>query len=119
MARRFARKHLDFTDAISEAAAAVYMVVIINGYVALSQLNTDFYYILAVDIGACLAWGFIDGFTYAIGGSINRGNQAKLVREIQSEKNPDKAINEVIENLDDTFVSRYSDDAKRTIATRS
>jgi VIT1/CCC1 family predicted Fe2+/Mn2+ transporter len=116
MARRYARSHLDFIDLISEAAVAVYMVIIINGYVALSQLNTQFYYILAVDIGACIAWGFIDGFTNAIGGSVDRGNQARLVQDIQSDKNSDKAINEVIEALDDTFVSRYSKEAKKTIA---
>ncbi|MFI5419495.1 MAG: hypothetical protein ACHQ1H_00860, partial [Nitrososphaerales archaeon] len=116
MARRFARKHLDYTDIVTEAAAAVYMVIIINGYVSLSQLNTQFYYILAVDIGACLGWGFIDGFTYGVSGSIERGNQAKFVREIQSEKDSNKAVNEVVGQLDDTFLSQYGDDAKRIIA---
>jgi len=116
MARRFARKHLDYTDIVTEAAAAVYMVIIINGYVSLSQLNTQFYYILAVDIGACLGWGFIDGFTYGVSGSIERGNQAKFVREIQSEKDSNKAVNDVVGELDDTFLSQYSDDAKRIIA---
>jgi hypothetical protein len=116
MARRFARKHLDYTDIVTEAAAAVYMVIIINGYVSLSQLNTEFYYILAVDIGACVGWGFIDGFTYGVSGSIERGNQAKFVREIQSEKDSNKAVNEVVGQLDDTFLSQYGDDAKRIIA---
>jgi hypothetical protein len=116
MARRFAKRNLSFTDLISEAAEAVYMVVIINGYVALSNLNTQFYYIIGVDIGACIGWGFIDGFTYAIGGSIDRGNQANLIRKIQSEKNPQKAIDNVVEELDDTFVSRYSDENKNSIA---
>jgi len=116
MARRFAKRHLDFTDLISEAAIAVYMVVIINGYVALSQLSTQFYYILAVDIGACVAWGFLDGFTYAIGGSIDRGQETTLIRDIQSEKSSDKAVDKIIEDLDDTFLSRFTPKAKRTIA---
>jgi VIT1/CCC1 family predicted Fe2+/Mn2+ transporter len=116
MARRFAREHLSYTDLISEAAEAVYMVVIIIGYVALSQLSTQFYYIVAVDIGACIGWGFIDGFTYAIGSSIDRGNQASLVQKIQSEKNTQKSINDVVEELDGTFVSGFSDESKRSIA---
>jgi hypothetical protein len=51
-----ARKHFDFTDWISESAVAVYVVMIINGYVALSRLNTGYIYIIAADIGACIAW---------------------------------------------------------------
>jgi VIT1/CCC1 family predicted Fe2+/Mn2+ transporter len=117
MARRFASKHLDYSDLVTESAIAVYMVIIINGYVSLSQLNTEFYYILAVDLGACLAWGFIDGFTYGISGSIERGNQAKVIQMIQNEKDSERAINEVVEKLDDTFVEQYSEAAKISIAS--
>ena len=51
--------------------AAVYMLVIINGYVQLSQLHTQFFYIV-VAVGAAVGWGLIDAFTYAIGQSISR-----------------------------------------------
>jgi hypothetical protein len=75
MARHFAIRHLDWTDLVTETAVAVYMLVINNGYVALSQLNTQFYYIVVLDIGASFGWGFIDGFTYSIAQSIDRGRQ--------------------------------------------
>lgn len=114
---RIVRKHLGFTEWITEAAVAVYMVIIINGYVSLSQLNTGFLYILAVDLGACIGWGFIDGFTYAIGGSVDRGDQARIVKEIKSEKDPERAMAEVIEELDDTFVSRFDNEGKRAVAS--
>jgi len=113
---RLARKHLDFTDWITEAAEAVYMVIIINGYVALSQLNSGFVYIVAVNIGACIGWGFIDGFTYAVGGSIDRGKEVALIKKIQTEKDPERAVSEVVDELDDTFVSRFSPQGKQSIA---
>ena len=107
---------MSLTDWVTEAAEAVYMVVIINGYVAISQLNTQFLYIIAVDIGACLGWGFIDGFTYAIGNSIDRGKQADLIEEIDSKNNSSKAIDGIVEELDDTVLSGLSDEKKRTLA---
>ena len=116
MARRFARKHLGFRDLITEAAVAVYMLVIINGYVALSQLNTQFYYIVAVDISASIGWGLIDGFTNVIGSTIDRGSQAALVKMIKSEKTPGRSVGEIVKALDDTFISRFSDEGKRNIA---
>ncbi len=111
----FARKHLDFSDLMTEAAAAVYMLVIINGYVQLSQLHTEFYYILAVDVGASVGWGLIDGFTYAIGQSISRGNDTIVVKRTQS-ADPEKALAAAQEGLDGTFVSGFSRDAKKAIA---
>ncbi len=69
-----AKRYLSFTDRTGEIAFAVFMVIIINGYVALSNLNTGFTYIVVVNIGACTGWGFIDGFLYAITSSIERNN---------------------------------------------
>ena len=48
-------KYLSFVDRVGEVAFAVLMVIIINGYVALSDLNTGFGYIVVVNLGACLA----------------------------------------------------------------
>jgi len=64
-------RRLDFSDLVSEAVAAAWMLVIINGYVQLSQLRTLFFYI-GVDVGAAVGWGLIDALTYAIGQSISR-----------------------------------------------
>ena len=69
-----ASKYLSYSDRTGEIAFAVIMVVIINGYVALSDLNTGFIYIVVLNIGACLAWGLIDGLIYAVSSSIERNN---------------------------------------------
>jgi len=74
-------KYLTYTDRTGEAAFAVLMVIIINGYVALSDLNTGFTYIVAVNFGACLSWGTIDGLIYAISSAIERNNiRNKLIQ---------------------------------------
>ncbi|MFI5420514.1 MAG: hypothetical protein ACHQ1H_06065, partial [Nitrososphaerales archaeon] len=117
MARRFTREHLGLADLITESAVAVYMVVIINGYVALTDISTSFYYIVALDIGASLAWGLIDGFTSAIGTSADRGRQATFVDKLRKEAKSDQAITEVVEELDDTFLSRFSNEGKRNVAS--
>jgi hypothetical protein len=81
---KFATKYLSYTDRIGETAFAVVMVIIINGYVALSDLNTGFLYIVTVNIGACVSWGFIDGFIYAISSSIERNNLRKKLIFLKS-----------------------------------
>lgn len=117
MAFRWAGRSLDYTDLISEAAAAVFMVVIINGYVSLEGIRTEIHQIIFLIISACVAWGLIDGLTYAIGSSIDRGNQANLARKIQSEKNSDQAIEDIVGEFDGTYLSNFSEIDKRSIAT--
>jgi len=115
-ARRFARKHLELTDLLSEAVEAVYMVVIIGGYVALSQLNTDYLYIVGVNIGACIGWGFIDGLAYVISNAVDRGTQVDFIKKIQSEETYEKSAHDVIEEFDGTYLSNLSDETKKKIA---
>ena len=74
---RLARRHLSYTDRTGETAFAVIMVIIINGYVALSKLDTGFFYIILVNLGACASWGFIDGFIYSVSKSIERNDNRK------------------------------------------
>jgi hypothetical protein len=114
--RAGARNHLDFTDWISESAVAVYMVMIVNGYVALSQLNAGYTYIIAVDIWACVAWGFIDGFTYAVGNAIDRGSQSSFLKRLKAEKDPERAVDQVVEELEGTFMAGLSAGGKMAVA---
>jgi VIT1/CCC1 family predicted Fe2+/Mn2+ transporter len=117
-----ARRYLSFTDRTGEVAFAVFMVIIINGYVALSNLNTGFMYIVAVNIGACAGWGFIDGFLYAITSSIDRNNLRNKIfkmRKLSEEKDEltRKTLLENVEkNLNDTLFSSYNEDGKKAIA---
>src|SRR5579872_2440754 len=115
MIRQFARRHLDISDLVTEAAAAVYMLVIINGYVALSQLNTQYYYIVALDIVASIGWGIIDGFTYSLGSSVDRGRQTEMVKKAQESPTSEKSFKEIMRELEDTFISSFSEDTKKNI----
>ena len=76
----------------------MYMLVIINGYVELSHLHTQFYYIVAVDIGALIGWGLIDGFAYALSDAILYGNHMAIAEKIQS-NSTDKSIDKIIGEL--------------------
>ena len=117
-----ASRYLSYTDRTGEIAFAVIMVIIINGYVALSNLNTGFLYIVAVNLGACGGWGFIDGFIYAISSSIDRNNlrnKLLFLKNLSKEKdvtNREGLAGEVEKHLDDSFLSSFSEEGKREIA---
>lgn len=97
---RLAHRFLSTTDRISEIAFAVFMVIIINGYVALSNLNTGFGYIVAVNIGACFGWGFIDGLLYFVSSSITRNSNRRLMLRSKTGR---VSKEEAEEALDDTI----------------
>jgi VIT1/CCC1 family predicted Fe2+/Mn2+ transporter len=109
-------KYLSYTDRTGEIAFAVLMVIIINGYVALSNLNTGFVYIVAVNLGACLGWGVIDGLIYAVSSSMERNNtRNKLVTLKGCLKAPD-ILEQVKTSLDDTFLATFSEEGKNAVA---
>jgi hypothetical protein len=80
------------------------MVVIINGYVALSNLNTGFVYIVTVNLGACLSWGIIDGMIYAISSSIERNNIRNKLLTLKKAVGSENVLAQVKESLGDTFL---------------
>jgi hypothetical protein len=109
-------RYLSFEDRTGEIAFAVLMVIIINGYVALSDLNSGFVYIVAVNLGACFGWGMIDGLVYAISSSIERNNtRNKLVMLKQCAECHDTIV-KVTRSFDDTFLEDFSEDGKKAIA---
>ena len=117
MGIRTARRHLAYTDRTGETAFAVIMVMIINGYIALSKLNTGFLYIVSVNLGACASWGFIDGFIYAISESIERNSNRKKLLLLKSLKPDDKdQLAKVKGALQDTFLADFDDKGKEVIA---
>jgi len=112
-----ARKYLGYTDRTGETAFAVIMVIIINGYVALSRLNTGFLYIVVVNLGACACWGFIDGFIYSISKSIERNCNQKKLFLLKSWKTDEKEhMSEVKDMIQDTFLADFDDNGKDAIA---
>lgn len=123
MASKLSRRYLSFTDRTGEVAFAIIMVIIINGYVALSDLNSGFLYIVVVNIGACAGWGFIDGFIYAISSSIERNNlnhKIKALKKISQESDAldENKIVDLVENNmgDDDFFNSFSQDGRDAIA---
>ncbi len=109
-------KYLSYTDRIGEIAFAVVMVVIINGYVALSDLNTGFVYIVVVNLSACTAWGTIDGLIYALSSSLERNNAQNKLRKLQENLDNEKAIEVVCKTLEGTYLASFDDAGKEAIA---
>src|SRR5512139_1628105 len=105
-----ASKYLSYTDLIGEVAFAVLMVIIINGYVALSDLNTGFLYIVVVNLGACLSWGTIDGLIYAISSSMERNNTRNKLITLKDSLKSENTTEIVKRNLDDTFLVNFTDE---------
>jgi VIT1/CCC1 family predicted Fe2+/Mn2+ transporter len=92
------------------------MVVIINGYVALSNLNSGFVYIVVVNLGACTAWGTIDGLIYAISSSIERNQARNKLRQLKANVNNPAAIEIVCQSIEDTYLDGFDDEGKAAIA---
>ncbi len=115
MTQHWFPEFLSSTDGSAEVAFAVIMVVIINGYVALQNLQSGFVYLIRVDALACAAWGIIDGFIYATSSAVDRGRDAKLVQQLRRPEDRPAAVSEVRGFLDDTFLSYFSSDAKAKI----
>lgn len=109
-------KYLSYTDRTGEIAFAVLMVIIINGYVALSDLNTGFTYIVAVNLGACFAWGTIDGLIYAISSSMERNNLRNKLSQLKSSLQNENALQQVKHSLNDTFLASFDEEGKLAIA---
>lgn len=112
-----ASKYLSYTDLTGEVAFAVIMVIIINGYVALSDLNTGFLYIVGVNLVACVGWGIIDGLIYAVSGSIARNSIRNKLLALKSSANlKEGSIENAKKSLDDTFLVDFDEKGKEAIA---
>ncbi len=115
MSIRIAKKYLSFSDRMGETAFAVIMVLIINGYVALSDLNTGFWYIVVVNLAACCGWGLIDALIYITSSSIDRNEERKKAILFKSAKDDEKSLNEVKKAIDGTFMDVFDDVGKEKI----
>lgn len=111
-----AAKYLSYADRTGEIAFATLMVIIINGYVALSRLDTGFVYIVAVNLGACVSWGIIDGLIYAISSSFERNNKRKKLLQLKSCVNCEKSLDNIRKGLDETFLVGFDKEGKDAVA---
>ena len=104
---------LSFSDRTGEIAFAVLTVIIINGYVALSDLNAGFIYIVTVNIGACIGWGIIDGLLYATSNSVERNNILNTILKLKSSIKKENIDKQIEKSLDSTYLSTFSKEEKR------
>lgn len=109
-------RYLSYTDRTGEIAFAVLMVIIINGYVALSDLNYGFMYIVAVNLGACFGWGMIDGLVYAVSSSIERNQTRNKLLTLKQCADHHDTPEKVIKSFDDTFLAGFDDAGKKAVA---
>jgi VIT1/CCC1 family predicted Fe2+/Mn2+ transporter len=92
------------------------MVIIINGYVALPNLNTGFLYIVAVNVGACLSWGTIDGLIYALSSSLERNTMQNKLLLLKASLKGENTLQIVKNSLDDSYLGSFDDKGKEAIA---
>jgi VIT1/CCC1 family predicted Fe2+/Mn2+ transporter len=92
------------------------MVIIINGYVALSDLNTGFLYIVGVNLVACVGWGMIDGLIYAGSSSIQRNRTRNKLLALRSNADLQTSIENTKRSLDDTFLAHFDEKGREAIA---
>lgn len=111
-----ASKYLSYTDLTGEVAFAVLMVMIINGYVALSDLNTGFLYIVGVNLVACVGWGIIDGLVYAVSKSIARNSIRNKLLTLKSSADLEVSMENAKRSLADTFLVDFDEKGKEAIA---
>lgn len=109
-------RYLSFEDRTGEIAFAVLMVIIINGYVALSDLNYGFIYIVTVNLGACFGWGMIDGLVYAVSSSIERNRTRNKLLMLKQCADCHDTLDKVTKSFDDTFLEGFDDTGKKAIA---
>ncbi len=109
-------RYLSFEDRTGEIAFAVLMVIIINGYVALSDLNSGFGYIVAVNLGACFGWGVIDGLIYAISSSIERNNTRNKLLMLKQCAACHDTLDKVTQSFNDTFLAGFDAEGKKAVA---
>jgi VIT1/CCC1 family predicted Fe2+/Mn2+ transporter len=111
-----AKRYLSFSDRTGEIAFAVLMVIIINGYVALSDLNSGFFYIVAVNLGACFGWGMIDGLIYAISSSIERNNIRNKLVKLKDCSVHKVSLDAAVKSFDGTFLEGFTVEGKKAVA---
>lgn len=109
-------RYLSYEDRTGEIAFAVLMVIIINGYVALSDLNYGFLYIVAVNLGACFGWGMIDGLVYAVSSSIERNRTRNKLLMLKQCAECHDTLDKVTKSFDDTFLEGFDEAGKKAIA---
>jgi VIT1/CCC1 family predicted Fe2+/Mn2+ transporter len=114
----FVGETLSLGDRLSELLYGVLMVTSISGLVLIGEPGgeNDLYYMLVVLFITIVMWGLLDGISYALLSSANRAERETLLESLQAESDSDKRNKAIVEDLDETLISRLDDESKSQIA---
>lgn len=108
------RSLLSPSDRHSEILFGLIMVLTITGTVGLETGSRKA--VLSAGIGACIAWGIVDGIIFVYGNLLERGRIALAAREASTCKEEGCDLRKIREELEDTIVDTLSEREKHEVA---
>lgn len=108
------RALLSPSDRHSEMLFGLIMVLAITGTVWLETGSTRA--ILSAGIGACIAWGIVDGIIYVYSNLLERGRIALAVQEASKCSGEGCDLRKIKEELEDTIVDTLGEREKHEVA---
>jgi len=75
-----------------------------------------FFYIVAVNLGACFGWGLIDGLIYAVSSSIERNNIRNKLLRLRDCSVHKVSLDAAVKQFDGTFLEGFTVEGKKAIA---
>ncbi len=108
------RSLLSPSDRHSEILFGLIMVLTITGTVGLETGSRKA--VLSAGIGACIAWGIVDGIIYVYGNLLERGRIALAAQEASTCREEGCDLRKIKEELEDTIVDTLSEREKHEVA---
>jgi hypothetical protein len=108
------RAILSPSDRFSEILFGLIIVLTITGTVGLGTNSRKA--VLSAGIGACIAWGIVDGIIYIYSNLIERGRLALASQEVYSCNGEGSDLRKIKEELKDTIVDTLGEREKHEVA---
>ncbi len=108
------RTILSPSDRFSEILFGLIMVLTITGTVWLGTHSTKA--IISAGIGACIAWGIVDGIIYVYSSLLDRGRIALAAQEASTCTGEGCDLRKIKEELEDTIVDTLGEREKHEVA---
>lgn len=102
------------SDRYSEILCGLIMVLAITGTVWLGTHSTKA--VISAGIGACAAWGIVDGVIYVYGSILERGRIALAIQETFKCADEGCSLSAIKEELEDTIVDTLSEQERDDVA---
>ncbi|NJD77938.1 MAG: hypothetical protein FIB08_12740 [Candidatus Methanoperedens sp.] len=108
------RSLLSPSDRHSEVLFGLIMVLTITGTVGLETNSRKA--VLSAGIGACIAWGIVDGIIYVYSNLLERGRIALAAQEASTCTEEGCDLRKIKEELEDTIVDTLGESEKHEVA---